>query len=341
MHFVYYNDPIDHDSQHDFCAIIEINIYINDNTMARTFEDILLEIKSHCTLSPNKPEMDEDEITEILNNDTDDIFLSNHLSEIRTLSEEFVSLACGPRSNSLTCNVYDAIQLVDNPTSGFECNNINDTCNKRYGKGTRGIIPFMAHVLQDVFLFRNLLKIPMYVNFFESVLKRETMLQEIPTIRIKLANATRDLNRAQRKNDQQREGITNTDPMFIDHNDRFSLRSYSKKVNDIELSLKEKNRDLFDINEIIQNNDSYFLSRTPQQLKDIIQIPQDDDLAREALKLMLNIAYLRKLDNKCRSVPIHEETDKQRIKREKHEKIIIMFHQIITQVHAQRPGLLV
>jgi len=291
---------------------------------------IIQNMKPICTLSNSKTISFEESEQIMINMTEKDLFFSDNLNDIYKMSMEFVDIACGTRTDQIVCSV-----LAENlPANGFVC--ITDVCNKKYGRSKRGILIYMGHILQDIFLFRNILKLPQYKTFFQHIIGKERDLLHLKALGTTIGNLSTTASRASNAVDG------NSDPLFIDKTKSTKLsnsRTYSVEVKNKKREQEEYEDSLYIHNSEIDHIFSELMRLTPLEFKELIVIPTDDKKARQAVDIILSIIYLRQLDNTCRRANPSEETTEERQIRQLHEKIIEVLEERLEETKITRPHL--
>ena len=178
--------------------------------------------------------------------------------------------------------------------SGFMCR--YDSCNTKFFLGKKRVLAFMIHILQDIVLFRNKLKIEEYVRLFGHIINKEVLDGFIKAIVHGEKDRKARINKVRAKIGQLDNSATG------ERSELTSTLNELEAENDLkEKSLKElrsqSSRAGISANACKQEIEG----KSYQEMRDMIgiKLPDDEQSRREVGVILRQIVYLRNLDNLC------------------------------------------
>lgn len=186
--------------------------------------------------------------------------------------------------------------------SGFMCR--YDACNTKFFLGKKRVLAFMIHILQDIVLFRNKLKIEEYVSLFGHIINKEVLDGFIKAI----VNGEKDrkarINKVDGKIKQLNSSATN------ELSELTSTLNEMVRQNDLkEKSLKELRKQSSKAGISANACKQEIEGKSFQEMRDMIgrKLPDEEQPLREIGVILRQIVYLRNLDNLCNVIKKRED----------------------------------
>ena len=173
-------------------------------------------------------------------------------------------------------------ELIEN---GFMCSKFQ--CKDRYLLGLKTIFPRMIHILQDILLCRNTLRIPQYSNMFSKIVRRDVAEMELKKLR--KANKELRATHKQMSNELPRGGL-------LQHEMEHSVREIELNNQEIDIWVSGKRENGKQAGQIRQT----LMSMSNDDIQRMIRIPREEPERSKVRKMLFQVIYLRKLYNYCR-----------------------------------------
>ena len=175
-------------------------------------------------------------------------------------------------------------ELIEN---GFVCSKFQ--CKDRYLLGLKTIFPRMIHILQDILLCRNTLRIPQYSNMFSKIVRRDVAEMELKKLR--KANKELRATHKQISNELSRGGLRQ-------HEMEHSVREIELNNQEIDIWVSGKRENGKQAGEIRKS----LMSMSNYDIQCMIMIPDKDPERSNVRKMLFQVIYLRTVDNFCRNL---------------------------------------
>lgn len=182
-------------------------------------------------------------------------------------------------------------ELIEN---GFMCSEFE--CKDRYLLGLKRIFPHMIHILQDIFLFRNTLRIPQYTDMFSRIVTRDMAEMQLKKLRKK--KKVLEARDKQISNQLLKGGLLKRELEL----NNYALENTHKDID--EWTINKRNNGI-EAGQIRQD----ILSLSNSQIQDMIRIPLDEPERSKIRKMLFQVIYLRSLDNYCNKIKGSTEGD--------------------------------
>ena len=182
-------------------------------------------------------------------------------------------------------------ELIEN---GFMCSEFE--CKDRYLLGLKRIFPHMIHILQDIFLFRNTLRIPQYTDMFSRIVTRYMAEMQLKKLRKK--KKVLEARDKQISNQLLKGGLLKRELEL----NNYALENTHKDID--EWTINKRNNGI-EAGQIRQD----ILSLSNSQTQDMIRIPLDEPERSKIRKMLFQVIYLRSLDNYCNKIKGSTEGD--------------------------------
>ena len=173
-------------------------------------------------------------------------------------------------------------ELIEN---GFVCSKFQ--CKDRYLLGLKTIFPRMIHILQDILLCRNTLRIPQYRKMFREIVSRDVAEMELKKLR--KANKELRATHKQMSNELSRGGLRQ-------HEMEHSVREIELNNQEIDIWVPAKRENGKQADQIRQT----LMSMSNDDIQRMIRIPREEPERSKVRKMLFQVIYLRKLYNYCR-----------------------------------------
>lgn len=208
----------------------------------------------------------------------------------------------------LTSRFLENLMYVDVDeviTRGFLCN--FSECETTFFLGKKRVLALMTHILQDIILFRNFLKLTLYTEMFSAIVSRQLAINFIQNIRndIKTAKTKIDnLSGLIRQIDSRGEGEMESGR--IERLDRYEkeLSRMRTRHDTLQYKVKVWEDKKSDAGKEASSVKSRISGKTDEEMFDLIvgEIPDDRERKEEMGTLLRKVIYLRYLDNLCNAI---------------------------------------
>lgn len=197
------------------------------------------------------------------------------------------------------------VEVEEVINKGFLCN--FSKCETTFFLGKRRVLGLMIHILQDITLFRNFLKIPQYIQMFSAIVKRQLSV-----------NLIKDVNKTIKSEKSQMDQllgrirqINSGGGMVLGEEHSEEKERCEKKIYQLQSRLDSLHREvkLWEGERKISGEDADRIKTSIEGQSDddifttiVDKIPSDRESRREISILLRKVIYLRHLDNLCNTM---------------------------------------
>lgn len=229
----------------------------------------------------------------------------------------------------------DVNEVID---KGFLCN--YSKCETTFFLGKKRVLTLMIHIMQDITLFRNTLKIREYIQMFSAIMKRQLAQNIIEDTNGIIRNMKPRINELKgfirQINSREENGsYEQTEEKNLYEKELILLESgRQSKQNDLKIWEEEKKKSGIEANEIHEG----IKNKSDDEMFSIVMtdVLTNPELRSEIDILLRKVIYLRNLDNLCnallnRSNGIDEADVQKGI--DEHQKWINFLERVSTSVN--------